>query len=323
VRRRREVANTALDTPGVHSVSPLPETRKALHKFLSQASVKDRLWIPQQVAREYHRHLYEVRFEPVAALRRLTRQLEDARELRAAEHRARIGKLLKNVEKVLREAQAKYKSAEELAWVEKIADHLRWEGRQSLGRRPTCCAFRGGEERYNKNVPPGFADSGKKGDDRFGGLVVCKQVIEFAKGKFIPVPRRASLFGMIDDLTTTNRPAGCPFGEADAAVARNARPVRRDAGPPENRSIIRRMGRANPKRLRRRACRSGPLAIRKSRPPGLPVGSPRGGRLGRAKLAAKGIAGQPRTEVAGHGPRREVHLLLDTADFVTGIAHAL
>ncbi len=183
--------------------------------------------------------------------------------------------------------------------------------------------FEGGEERYNKNVPPGFADSGKKGDDRFGGLVVCKQVIEFAKGKFIPVPRRASLFGMIDDLTTTNRPAGCPFGEADAAVARNARPVRRDAGPPENRSIIRRMGRANPKRLRRRACRSGPLAIRKSRPPGLPVGSPRGGRLGRAKLAAQGIAGQPRTEVAGHGPRREVHLLLDTADFVTGIAHAL
>ncbi len=165
------------------------ETREALYNFLSSDTVKDRLWIPWHVADEYHRNLSVVRYEPVKALHELKAHLGNTRSgLKADEHRGRLDKLLADVDGFLKEASTKFESKDELAWVDKVADPYGGKVGEPFKDEELKEVRAQGEERYKRRIPPGFADASKKaGDERFGDLVIWKEVIRFAKQQAVPV----------------------------------------------------------------------------------------------------------------------------------------
>lgn len=159
------------------------KTREALYGLLSEKSVKDRLWIPYQVALEYQRNLQNVRWEPVGACLDLRDQLKKVRaKLRADDHRERIDKLLADVDHFVDEARERFDAGSEAQWIDAIAGLFDGKVGAKWTEQQLNAVYKEGEDRYRKKIPPGFADaSSKSGDDRFGDLVVWKQVIEFAQ----------------------------------------------------------------------------------------------------------------------------------------------
>lgn len=161
------------------------ETRADLYKLLMGASVRTRLWIPHHVALEYHRHVYSVRYEPIAACAELAEQLKKARnKLRADEHRARVDKLSAELEQLTGEARSRYLSSDEHEWFHKIGELFDGKVGNSWDEKRLADVYKEGEERFKKRIPPGFADaSNKSGNERYGDLIVWKQIIEFATSK--------------------------------------------------------------------------------------------------------------------------------------------
>jgi PIN like domain len=161
------------------------ETRADLYRLLTRASVSNRLWIPYHVALEYHRHIYAVRYEPIGACAELAEQLKKARnKLRADEHRARVDKLSTELAQLTDEAKSRYFSSDEDEWIHKIGELFDGKVGNSWDEKRLADIYKEGEERYKKKIPPGFADaSSKSGNERYGDLIVWKQIVEFATSK--------------------------------------------------------------------------------------------------------------------------------------------
>ncbi|SEM56048.1 hypothetical protein SAMN05444354_118162 [Stigmatella aurantiaca] len=165
------------------------ETRREFLDVVSSPQIHPRIWIPYQVALEYHRNLDEVRHEQVHACERLKKSIEDwGKGIRAGDHRRRTDALLKLVNELLAEAEQQYQNPERGILVERIAELFEGKVGPEWDSKRLREVYKEGEERYAQRVPPGFKDaSSKKGDERFGDVVVWLQIIDEAVSRKKPI----------------------------------------------------------------------------------------------------------------------------------------
>lgn len=192
----------------------VPDTNILLHLIRHSASVraqlaavferkKDALWIPYQVGVEFQRRRLDVQQQTKDAYDKLTEEMTSAvnqarnklnqyrahpvidfeRELTA------LDVYLGDFEKRMTEAKSKHPT-EELATSFQQVSEL-FAGR--IGAKPTeerlAAIRKEGEDRYTKKIPPGFEDAKKGGDggDKYGDLIIWKEMIEKAKADKRPI----------------------------------------------------------------------------------------------------------------------------------------
>jgi len=186
----------------------VPDTNILLHLIRHSASVraqlmavferkKEALWIPYQVGAEFQRRRLDVQQSALDAYDGL------AEELKSSVNQARnkfnqyrthpmididrelseLEAYLSDFEKRMAEARAKHPTEEISSAFNRVTELF--TGR--VGAKPTeerlAAIRKEGDERYAKKIPPGFEDAKKGGDggDKFGDLIIWKEVIEKAK----------------------------------------------------------------------------------------------------------------------------------------------
>lgn len=164
---------------------------------------KDALWIPYQVGAEFQRRRLDVQQSALDAYDRLIEDLKSAvnqARNKFNQYRAHptididkelsgLDAYLSDFEKRMAEARSKHPSGELATAFDRVTELF--TGR--VGTKPTeeqlAAIRKEGEERYAKKIPPGFEDAKKGGDggDKFGDLIIWKEMIEKAKGEKRPI----------------------------------------------------------------------------------------------------------------------------------------
>ena len=192
----------------------VPDTNILLHLIRHSANVraqlaavferkKEALWIPYQVGAEFQRRRLDVQQHAMDAYEKLTEEMTSSvnqarnklnqyrahpvidieRELTALDN------YLADFEKRMAEARSKHPTEELATSFQRVTDLF--AGR--VGAKPTDerlgAIRKEGEERYAKKIPPGFEDAKKGGDggDKFGDLIIWKEMIDKAKTDQRPI----------------------------------------------------------------------------------------------------------------------------------------
>jgi hypothetical protein len=192
----------------------VPDTNILLHLIRHSASVRaqlaavferkrEALWIPYQVGAEFQRRRLDVQQHAMDAYEKLTEEMTSSvnqarnklnqyrahpvidieRELTA------LDDYLADFEKRMAEARSKHPTEELATSFQRVTDLF--AGR--VGVKPTeerlAAIRKEGEERYAKKIPPGFEDAKKGGDggDKFGDLIIWKEMIHKAKAEQRPI----------------------------------------------------------------------------------------------------------------------------------------
>jgi hypothetical protein len=192
----------------------VPDTNILLHLIRHSANVraqlaavferkKEALWIPYQVGAEFQRRRLDVQQHAMDAYEKLTEEMTSSvnqarnklnqyrahpvidieRELTA------LDDYLADFEKRMAEARSKHPTEELATSFQRVTDLF--AGR--VGAKPTderlAAIRKEGEERYTKKIPPGFEDAKKGGDggDKFGDLIIWREMIDKAKTEKRPI----------------------------------------------------------------------------------------------------------------------------------------
>lgn len=183
--------------------------------------ISDRLWIPYQVAKEYHENLYKTIKEQTSNYMGVIKHLEDLQKTISAKRglpflaecdiadfdgfcvvlKKKLEKQQKKVRLSLLENKYKDNLAKLLSGKinakpkEDKLDELRKEGKI----------------RYEKKIPPGYKDANKPEDERYGDFILWTEIKEYAKLKkkniiFVTNDQKEDWFLIIDGLTIGARP---------------------------------------------------------------------------------------------------------------------
>ncbi len=192
----------------------VPDTNILLHLIRHSASVraqlaavferkKDALWIPYQVGAEFQRRRLDVQQHAIDAYDKLTEEMKSSvnqARNKLNQYRAHpvidferelavLDIYLADFEKRMGEARSIHPTEELAISFQRVTELF--SGR--IGPKPTderlAAIRKEGEERYTKKIPPGFEDSKKSGDggDKFGDLIIWKEMIEKAKTDKRPI----------------------------------------------------------------------------------------------------------------------------------------
>jgi hypothetical protein len=160
-------------------------------------TLSGQLWIPYQVALEYHRNRIELirdeRKNCDAFLQEFERLVQNLDQTRRHPFVGEtLQRKLKNiVQEVRRDITAGAEALDGLKRNDVILDEVTslYEGR--VGRMPddatTDVWLKDGEERYRRGVPPGFEDRKKISNSKFGDLLLWMELIEFGKSNKVPI----------------------------------------------------------------------------------------------------------------------------------------
>jgi len=182
-----------------------PETKQELFSILEK--LKERIWIPHHVALEFHRNRLNTvagSFEPY---RKIKSVLDRAREdilnglsqlsskhpfIKIETLRQRIDTALTDVIKDLDESAQQHPNQIKRADDDDIRERLTklFEGRTGDAFEDTHLRqiVKDGEARYANKVPPGYMDQKtKEAEDKFGDLIVWKEILAFAVKQSKPI----------------------------------------------------------------------------------------------------------------------------------------
>lgn len=192
----------------------VPDTNILLHLVRHSADVRaqltavferktEALWIPYQVGAEFQRRRLDVQQHAMDAYEKLTEEMTSSinqarnklNQYRAhpiidiERELATLDTYLAEFEKRMEEARSKHPTEELAKSFQRVTELF--AGR--VGPKPTeeriAAIRKEGEERYAKRIPPGFEDAKKGGDggDKFGDLIIWKEMIEKAKADKRPI----------------------------------------------------------------------------------------------------------------------------------------
>jgi hypothetical protein len=191
----------------------VPDTNILLHLIRHSASVrgqltsvferkKDALWIPYQVGAEFQRRRLDVQQSALDAYDKLAEEIKSSvnqARNKLSQYRAHpmidfdtelsaLDAYLSDFEKRMAAARSKHPTDELAASFNRVTELF--TGR--VGAKPTeerlAAIRKEGEERYAKKIPPGYEDAKKGGDsDKFGDLIIWKEMIEKAKAEKRPI----------------------------------------------------------------------------------------------------------------------------------------
>lgn len=158
-------------------------------------SRQDALWIPYQVGLEFHRNRHKVVDDQRGLFARIVKVLDDATKTAAgelekvtqhpsldtAELARRVQASIGEIAAAVQTKRDEYESSSDQENSDTLARITElYDGR--VGPKPTReelqKLFKEGEERFQKEIPPGYKDARKDGDGRFGDLVVWKQILD-------------------------------------------------------------------------------------------------------------------------------------------------
>jgi hypothetical protein len=192
----------------------VPDTNILLHLIRHSANVrgqlmtvferkKDALWIPYQVGVEFQRRRLDVQQSALDAYDKLAEEMKSSiNQARGKLNQYRAHPVIdierelstlaaysSEFEKRMADAQSKHPTDELAASFNRVTELF--AGR--VGAKPTeerlAVIRKEGEERYAKKIPPGYEDAKKGGDDgdKFGDLIIWKEMIEKAKADKQPI----------------------------------------------------------------------------------------------------------------------------------------
>jgi PIN domain-containing protein len=192
----------------------VPDTNILLHLIRHSASIraqlmavferkKESLWIPYQVGAEFQRRRLDVQQQALDAYDKLAEEIKSSvnqARNRLNQYRAHpvididrelsaLDGYLSDFEKRMAEARSKHPTEELAAAFNRVTELF--AGR--VGAKPSeeslTAIRKEGEERYAKKIPPGFEDAKKGADagDKFGDLIIWKELIEKVKADKRPI----------------------------------------------------------------------------------------------------------------------------------------
>lgn len=181
------------------------ESREALINIME--SIQDRIWIPHQVALEYHKHIYDEMFNQKNAYSRFEKQCTESinkliNELDKLRHSNIDSTLMKqSLEKCLQtikdDLASQMKSQPELSEIkDKLSQLIQDNVGEAYTKKELEELFQTAEERYQSKIPPGFEDiKEKKGrttlfdgiiyKDEYGDYIYWKQILDKSKEALI------------------------------------------------------------------------------------------------------------------------------------------
>lgn len=177
------------------------ETRDRLLMILTK--YKNRIWLPHQAAKEFHANRLQVIAEQVDAYKKIPLVLDQHKkqiesELAAykrhplidiKEHVKALETAFENAKAALASQQERHPNLLEDDPVLEAITKL-FEGQVGIPfDEPTLKGlYKCGEQRYACQIPPGFADAKeKRGDEKYGDLVMWQQILESAKATGKPM----------------------------------------------------------------------------------------------------------------------------------------
>lgn len=155
--------------------------------------LKDRIWIPHQVAYEYAKNRFEVIFEMVQKYEELEKMKQDlvsnyTRELRLEKTDQSIQELQSAMDTWIAKQKSKnliVTRVSEDEILDKILSIFDGKVGKPYTEAETKEICEEGQERYKKHIPPGFCDASKSKDgednNTYGDLMVWKQILFFSK----------------------------------------------------------------------------------------------------------------------------------------------
>ncbi len=170
------------------------ETVNALIDIMD--AIKDRIWIPYHVSKEYHKKLYSIIAEQfkkytksIETLKDFKSQIEEKRShpFLEIEQQTEIIEFCEKFDEILKTKQAEIKKLIVSNPVKEKVAHL-FDGKlgNSFSKDELEKIYAEGEERYKNNTPPGFLDRKKPIPERYGDLVIWKEILR--KNKEIDRP---------------------------------------------------------------------------------------------------------------------------------------
>lgn len=170
------------------------ETVESLFEIMD--SIKDRIWIPYQVSKEYHKNLNSIIAEQVrkydtsiGTLSNFKDQIEAKRSHPFLEKafKEEIDTFCLKFDEILKERK---KGIRELIITnpikERLADLLENRIGVPLTSDELKEVFVEGEKRYKENIPPGYLDKKKPSPEKYGDLIIWKEILK--KNKDIDTP---------------------------------------------------------------------------------------------------------------------------------------
>jgi predicted nucleic acid-binding protein len=154
-------------------------------------SVKERIWLPYQVSKEYYKNLPDIISdqaikykESIKTLKLFNEQIEAERShpfLKPKQHKE-IAQFYKRIDKQLSLRQEEIeKSLIDNPIKEKIADLFKDKIGEQFSDDELEKIFNEGEKRYKENIPPGYKDKLKPGNEKYGDLVIWKEILKKSK----------------------------------------------------------------------------------------------------------------------------------------------
>ena len=153
--------------------------------------VKDRIWLPFQVASEYHKLLYGIIGEQAGHYSTAIKDLGALRATLDAKRKhpfvfkevyEKADEAFKALEKELKEKQEKVISLlNENPIKEKLALLFSGKVGEPFDEKSMVALCEEGELRYAKFVPPGYEDAKKPSPDKFGDLIIWKELLKYSK----------------------------------------------------------------------------------------------------------------------------------------------
>lgn len=180
-------------------------TRDQLMELLEKE--KSRVWIPHQVGLEFQRNRRKMPGELAKAFASVESQLASARNsieeqvrnlgrhahIEADDLAVSLSKYADKLSKKLSRAKKKHSKAvtSDQAHLETFnAISELYQGRvgAAYDEAKLRSIYKEGETRYAKRCPPGFADAKEKsGDDKYGDLVLWKQILDYVSVERVPM----------------------------------------------------------------------------------------------------------------------------------------
>ncbi len=160
--------------------------------------IADRLWIPHQVAFEYHNNRIKVIVDQKKAYQELQERLNEVfnkienhfkvySKHPLIESGSIIQTLKKGFDEIVSELQEQEKRHPNLLERDDLLEEITniFEGKvgDSYPPEELTKIFSEGEIRYKAKTPPGFEDTPKDGSAKYGDLIMWFQIIKFAKEK--------------------------------------------------------------------------------------------------------------------------------------------
>lgn len=177
-----------------------PSTRDNLIDILE--SVSDRIWVPYQAALEYQKNRLEVIYEKSESYDKIIENIRKNEKslykelnsftnyphINIDDYLERIKAGLDGIKKEIEDKKNKHPNLlDSDEYRERLTSLFKAKTGKPYSEERLDEIYKEGEKRYKKQIPPGFKDTSKEGEKKYGDLVLWHQILDHAKSTKKPI----------------------------------------------------------------------------------------------------------------------------------------